>query len=106
MKYSLALLTFISQISVGQSDVWKSLNQKFPGQPAVYVERSEVLNLVLEGDSIKAWSDLTQDMLHLKDQSDIYADKRIYGSSFTEIADIKAKTLVWDRSRYKEMSVS
>ena len=88
------------------SDIYKSLNQKFPGEPAVYVERSEVLNLVFEGDSIKAWSDLTQDMLHLKDQTEMFADKKIYGSSFTEIADIKAKTLVWDRSRYKEMSVT
>jgi hypothetical protein len=88
------------------SDIWKSLHQKFPDEPAVYVERSEVLNLVLDGDSIKAWSDLTQDMLHLKDQTEIFADKKIYGSSFTEIADIKAKTLVWDKSRYKEMSVT
>lgn len=88
------------------SDVWKRLHQKFPGEQAVYVERSEVLNLVLEGDSIKAWSELTQDMLHLKDQSDMFADSRIYGSSFTEVADIKAKTLVWERSRYKEMSVT
>jgi transglutaminase-like putative cysteine protease len=106
MKYALVLLVFVSELAFCQSDVWKNLNQKFSGQPAVYVERSEVLNLVLEGDSIKAWSDLTQDMLHLKDQSDIFADKRIYGSSFTEIADIKAKTLVWDRSRYKEMAVT
>ncbi len=87
------------------SDVYKNLSQKFPGEPAVYVERSEVLNLVLEGDSIKAWNDLTQDMLHLKDQTEIFSDKKIYGSSFTEIADIKAKTLVWEKSRYKEMSV-
>jgi transglutaminase-like putative cysteine protease len=88
------------------SDIYKTLHQKFPGEPAVYVERSEVLNLVLEGDSVKVWSDLTQDMLHLKDQTEIFADKKIYGSSFTEIADIKAKTLVWDKSRYKEMSVT
>jgi transglutaminase-like putative cysteine protease len=90
----------------GQSDVWKTMHEKFPGEPAVYVERSEVLNLVLEGDSIKAWSDLTQDMLHLKDQTGVYSDRKIYGSSFREIADIKAKTLVWDKSRYKEMSVT
>ena len=88
------------------SDIWKRLHQKFPGEQAVYVERSEVLNLILEGDSIRAWSDLTQDMLHLKDQSGIFADNKIYGSSFNEIADIKAKTLIWDKSRYKEMSVT
>ena len=105
--FAAVIMAFGIGAAKGQgSDIWKSLHQKFPGEPAVYVERSEVLNLVLDGDSIKAWSDLTQDMLHLKDQTDIFADKKIYGSSFTEIADIKAKTLVWDRSRYKEMSVT
>jgi hypothetical protein len=88
------------------SEIWRKLHQQFPGEPAVYVERSEVLNLVLEGDSIRAWSDLTQDMLHLKDQGSIFSDKKIYGSSFSEVADLKAKTLVWDKSRYKEMVVT
>src|ERR1044071_6961776 len=103
---TMSLMAAIATAYGQGSDVWKSLHQKFPDEPAVYVERSEVLNLVIEGDSIKAWSDLTQDMLHLKDQTEIFADKKIYGSSFTEIADIKAKTLVWDKSRYKEMSVT
>jgi transglutaminase-like putative cysteine protease len=109
LSVKLLAIMFMAALSsaFGQgSDIWKSLHQKFPGEPAVYVERSEVLNLVLEGDSVKAWSDLTQDMLHLKDQTEIFADRKIYGSSFTEIANIKAKTLVWDKSRYKEMSVT
>ncbi len=88
------------------SDVWKKLQQKFEGEPAVYVERSEVLNIVLDGDSVKAWTESTQDILHLKDQTGAYSSKRIYGSSLTEIADIRAKTLVWDKNRYREMNVS
>src|SRR4051812_20275376 len=94
LSVKLLAIMFMAALSsaFGQgSDIWKSLHQKFPGEPAVYVERSEVLNLVLEGDSVKAWSDLTQDMLHLKDQTEIFADRKIYGSSFTEIANIKAK---------------
>ncbi|HZY82521.1 MAG TPA: transglutaminase-like domain-containing protein [Cyclobacteriaceae bacterium] len=106
VKLLSAFLLCAAGAAYGQSDVWKKMQGKFPGEPAVYVERSEVLNLVLEGDSIKAWSDLMQDMLHLKDQSDVYSDKRIYGSSFREISDIKAKTLVWDKNRYKEMNVT
>jgi hypothetical protein len=107
MKQTLILLLFWAQLSYGQgSDVWKTVHEKFPGEPAVYVERSEVLNLVLEADTIRAWSDYSQDMLHLKEQSDIFSDRRIYGSSFKEIADIRAKTLVWENSRYKERSVT
>lgn len=101
------LVAFTASSAFGQgSDIYKNLNGKFQGEPAVYVERSEVLNLVLDGDSIKVWSDLSQDMLHLKEQSDVYSDKRIYGSSFTTITDIKAKTLVWEKNRYKEMNVT
>lgn len=103
---AIAMCAGANMVYAQGSDVWKSLHQKFPGEPAVYVERSEVLNLVLDGDSVSAWNELTQDMLHLKDQSDIFADKKIYGSSFTEIAKIQAKTLVWDRSRYKEIDVT
>jgi hypothetical protein len=104
--FVIVLMNFGFLGSQAQSDVWKTLHEKFPGEPAVYVERSEVLNIILDGDSVTAWNELTQDMLHLKDQSEMFTDKRIYGSSFTEIADIKAKTLVWDKSRYKEMSVT
>ena len=76
-----ALIFIVSIVNArGQgSDIYKSLNLMFPGEPDVYVERSEALNLVLEGDSVKAWSDLTQDMLHLKDQTEIFADRKIYG---------------------------
>ena len=31
---------------------------------------------------------------------------RVYGSHFNQVKDIKAKTLVWDKSRFKEMAVS
>lgn len=101
------LLVVLAGTAYGQGpDIWNTLHEKFPGEPAVYVERAETLNLILEGDSIKAWSDYTQDMLHLKEQSDVFSDKRIYGSSFREIADIRAKTLVWEKSRYKERNVT
>ena len=105
--FAVTVMAVIVASANGQgSDIYKNLSQKFPGEPAVYVERSEVLNLVLDGDSIKAWNDLTQDMLHLKDQTNLFSGKKIYGSSFTEIQNIKAKTLVWEKSRYKEMNVT
>jgi Transglutaminase-like superfamily/Domain of Unknown Function with PDB structure (DUF3857) len=101
-----AMLIAVSHVYGQGSEVWRAAQQKFPGEPAVYLERSEVLNIVLEGDSIKAWTDVSQDILHLKDQTDMFSDKRIYGSSFREIVGIKARTLVWEKNRYREMSVS
>lgn len=101
------VLTTIAGDLCGQSsDVWQSLKDKFPDEPAVYVERTEVLNIQVEGDSLKIFSDVSEDMLHLKEQTDVFSGKRVYGSHFSQVNNIKARTLVWEKNRYKEMNVT
>jgi transglutaminase-like putative cysteine protease len=103
----LALTFSILQHGIAQSsDVFKTMKGKFPEDPAVFVERSEVLSILLKNDSLEIFTDITEDKLHLKEQSDAYASGRVYGSHFNQVKDIKAKTLVWDKSRFKEMNVS
>ncbi|HMG90499.1 MAG TPA: transglutaminase-like domain-containing protein [Chryseolinea sp.] len=107
--HSLALvitLCFLQQGIAQNSDVFKTMKSKFPEDAAVFVERSEVLSILLKNDSLEIFSDFTEDKLHLKEQSDVYAAGRVYGSHFNQVKDIKAKTLVWDKSRFKEMAVS
>ncbi|HEY9007077.1 MAG TPA: transglutaminase-like domain-containing protein [Ohtaekwangia sp.] len=104
---SLFLLPATVLMSRAQSDdVWQQFKDKFPDEPAVFVNRSEVLNILPDGDSLKVFLDVTEDILHLKEQSDIFSGKRVYGSHFNQVANLKAKTLVWDKNRYKEMVVS
>ena len=104
---ALALTFSILQHGIAQnSDVFKTMKGKFPEDPAVFVERSEVLSILLKNDSLEIFTDITEDKLHLKEQSDAYASGRVYGSHFNQVKDIKAKTLVWDKSRFKEMTVS
>jgi len=88
------------------SDVYKTLKSKFPDDPAVFVERSELLSIFVKNDSLEIFTDISEDMLHLKEQADVFASGRVYGSHFNQVKDIKAKTLVWDKSRFKEMAVS
>jgi transglutaminase-like putative cysteine protease len=107
--HSLALvitLFFFQQGIAQSSDVFKTMKGKFPEDPAVFVERSEVLSILLKNDSLEIFTDITEDKLHLKEQSDVYASGRVYGSHFNQVKDIKAKTLIWDKSRFKEMAVS
>src|SRR5690606_34832770 len=78
----------------------------YPDEPAVFVERSEVLNIAVEGDSLKVFSDVSEDLMHLKERTDVYSGRKVYGSHFSEVADLKARTLVWDRNRYREIDVS
>jgi len=88
------------------TDLWQQFKEKFPDEPAVFIERSEVLNITPDGDSLRAFLDVREDVLHLKEQTDMLSGKRVYGSHFNQVANIKAKTLVWDKNRYKEMVVS
>jgi transglutaminase-like putative cysteine protease len=85
---------------------WQRLKEKYPGEPAVYMERSETLSIAVKGDSLSVYSDIFEDILYLKEQSEVFANRRVHGSHFTEVEDLKAKTLIWDRSRHKELSVS
>jgi hypothetical protein len=109
MKRTLVCCLWLACTLAGQSqstDVWQVYKEKFSQEPAIFIERSETLNILLEGDSLKVYSDIFEDVLHLKEQADFYSGRRVYGSDFSQIANLKAKTLIWDKSRYKELSVS
>ena len=101
------LLGVLPLIGSGQSkDVYEYYKTRFPDEPAIYLERSEVMNIIVEGDSLRVFSDNSEDLLLLKEQADIFSGKRVYGSHFNKVDNLKAKTLIWDKNRYKEMNVS
>jgi transglutaminase-like putative cysteine protease len=104
--FSILLSVFANLIVYGQDDLFVKYKTKYPDEPAVFVERSEVMNIQIDGDSLKIYSDVLEDILHLKEQSEAYASKRVYGSHFNQVENIKAKTLLWEKNRYKEMQVS
>lgn len=89
-----------------ESSLFRVYKSKFPDAPAVFLERSEQLNIVVKGDSLEIHSDILEDMLHLKDQTEVYSSGKVYGSHFSQIKDLNAKTLVWDKNKYREMRVT
>lgn len=88
------------------AELWQKLKTQYPEDPAVFIDRSEVLNLTVEGDSLRVYTDVTEDIMHLKEQTEAYSGRKVYGSHFSQVADIKAKTLVWEKNRYREVGVS
>jgi transglutaminase-like putative cysteine protease len=88
------------------SDVYKTLKNRFPDDPAVFVDRSEILSILVKNDSLEIFADVSEDILHLKEQADAFSAGRVYGSHFNQVKDIKAKTLIWDKTRFREMNVS
>jgi hypothetical protein len=103
------LLMWISlavAVHAQESDLLKLSKAKFPDAPAVFIERSELLSILIKNDSLEMFADITEDMLHLKEQTDAYATGKVYGSHFSQVKDLKAKTLIWDKNRFKEMHVT
>src|SRR5688500_172611 len=89
-----------------ESDLLKLYKQKFPDAPAAFVERSEQLSILVKDDSLEIFGDVVEDMLHLKPQTDAYSSGRVYGSHFSQVKDLKAKTLIWEKNKFKEMHVT
>src|SRR5688572_32656386 len=73
MKKSLCVLLWITTSllfpALGQdTDLWQAMKNQYPDEPAVFIERSEVLNLLIEGDSLRIFNDVNEDIMHLKEQ--------------------------------------
>lgn len=100
------LVSFVSIVHAQESELLKRYKEKFPDAPAVFVERSEILSILIKNDSLEIFSDVLEDMLHLKAQTDVYSSGRVYGSHFSQVKDLKAKTLIWDKNKFKEMHVT
>jgi transglutaminase-like putative cysteine protease len=109
MKYIVYVMTFLLSVcgvhAQGQ-DLWEPLKAKYSEEPAVFVERSEEMTFQVNGDSLEVFTDVFEDVLHLKNQSNEFVSRKVYGSHFTNIGQLKAKTLVWDKNRYRETDVS
>lgn len=109
MRIRIAITFFLGMSTVAlaqKTDQWQELKDKYPDEPAVFIERSETVSLLVKNDSLVIFSDVFEDMLYLKEQADAFAKRRVHGSHFSQVGDIKAKTLVWEKTKHKELAVS
>src|SRR5438874_290828 len=100
-------VAFLPAIAFSQtSELFQTYKRQYPDEPGIYLNRSEVLSILLEKDSLKVFSEVTEDLLVLKEQAEMFASKKVYGSHFNQVKNISAKTLVWDKNRYKSLEAS
>src|SRR5688500_4508590 len=98
------MLLGVQFVTLGQKgEFFETYKAEFPDEPAIFVDRSEAMTITIERDSLRIYSDHSQEILHLKEQTDAYASNRVHGSYFRHVKDIKAKTLVWDKTKYREL---
>lgn len=102
---SLTIVTAANSVAQFNT-AYQQLKADFPHDPAVYSEMSETLNIEVVGDSLSIYSDVFEELIYLKENAETFANKKIYGSHFSEVADLKAKTLVWTNNKYKDVEVS
>lgn len=89
-----------------KNEVWTAYKEKFPDESAVFISREEAVTIFIKNDSLQAYSDISEDIIHLKEQTDAVSRRKVYGSHFSQISNLKAKTLAWDKNRYREMNVT
>ena len=92
--------------SHGQSPIWQELKSKYPDESGIFQYRDKVITLEVVADSLNARAEIKENILFLKDRPDNASDMRIFGSRFQEIEDVKAKTQVWEKSKYKDIPLT
>jgi hypothetical protein len=72
---------------------FQTIKSEHQGELALYLQKSEHLTIDLKHDSVRIKSNNYSEMLHLSDNSTMYAEKSIYASKFVAVDNIEAKTL-------------
>ena len=105
----LALIFYVAAVSitVAQTDeLFDKTITMYPHNNSVFLEQRTVLTIDVENDSLKTFTEVFEDVIHLKDQSEYYGSKKVHGSMFAEVTSLEAKTLVWEKNKYKLVKVS
>lgn len=97
-KYLFVAITFWSTVifrplKAQNSPTLEEIKKVHKGELAIYLKKSESIAIDIVHDSVIVTADNYAEMLHLSDNSNIFAEKTIYESKFVEISDIEAKTL-------------
>jgi len=70
------------------------LKKQFPGEKAVYLEQRQDLTVEIRNDSVQVLARHHADMLHLDEQSGMYANDKVFSSHFNRLQKLEASTLV------------
>lgn len=106
MRYISFVFLFVVNLGWSQTnELYTKYKSLYPDEAAVYLERSELLTILLEKDTLRGFTEITEDLLILKDQAETFSGRKVYGSSFNNVRDLTANTLVWDKGKYKTLAV-
>ena len=110
MLRPLVCLLLLPLLAAAQSpsELLAELKRQYPGEKAVYLEQRQDLTIEIRHDSVQVLARSHHDMLHLAEQSGMYANDRVHSSHFSRLLKLEAQTLAPSEKadRYKTVRVS
>lgn len=88
------------------SQLLTQMRQQYPGEKAVYLEMRQDLTVEIRNDSVQVTDRHHADMLHLAEQSAMYANDRVFSSHFNRLQKLEARTLVPNGEKFKTVKVT
>lgn len=109
-QFILLLSVFLSAAFVvrGQAPGQLVLDMKkqYPGEKAVYLELRQDLTVEIRNDSVQVLARHHADMLHLDEQSAMYANDQVFSSHFNRLQKLEARTLVPNGEKFRPVKVT
>ncbi|MDQ2770629.1 MAG: DUF3857 domain-containing protein, partial [Bacteroidota bacterium] len=108
-RYYLPLLLLAAPAAYAQtpaSQLLTQMRQQYPNEKAVYLEMRQDLTVEIRNDSVQVVARHHADMLHLAEQSGMYANDRVFSSHFNRLQKLEARTLVPNGEKFKAVKVN
>jgi transglutaminase-like putative cysteine protease len=102
----LLLLGLTARAQAPSSQLVADLKKQYPGEKAVYLELRQDLTVEIRNDSVQVLARHHADMLHLDEQSAMYANDRVYSSHFNRVQKLEARTMVPNGEKFKTVKVT
>ncbi len=106
MKKLVCLLIMIVFCHYLSAQDYEPVKLKYPHESAVFLDNRSMLDIAVEGDSLRIRCVVDEEVLYLKNQTDVYGGKKVFGSHFADVTSIEAKTLVREGNKYRVEKVS
>lgn len=100
-----SLLLFIS-LNYAQTPInFDQLRQTYPDQNAVLVKNNQTITIDVKDTGLSITEDNYFEMAYLTDRVNLYANKSIFYSDFSDVANIEAKTITSENTGSKTLKV-
>jgi len=99
------LLFCIDSLNAQSNINFDMLRQAYPDQNAVLVKNNQTITIEIKDTGLSIETDNYFEMAYLTDRVNLYANKSIFYSDFSDVANIEAKTITSENTGSKTLKV-